>query len=368
MNNLKKKIFVASFLIIIFACPILFLIPGNQKNTENRMLTEMPVLNLENWKQFPLQFENYFNDHVPFKSLMTRIYSTFCVKVLNTSTQDSVILGENDFYFYNSIYKGDYNTMADFSGRELYTDDELKQILEKLKLWSKEAKETGKEFVLFIGPNKSSIYEEEMPAYVREFSNYSRTDQLVEYLRENSTLRIIYPKKELLEMKDKYLLYYKKDTHWNDLGAFVGVQEFNKEIKGEQAISLDECLIGEEIIRESMPEKIVNLDLANMLGIRGSVTDYNYEIYGYKEEMKYIEEIDDMGKGITYMLNPNNSPRILMYFDSFSYGMRPFLAREYEKVYYIPHAEMSTDDFKNYDVDYIVFECVERTLRKLLEQ
>ena len=41
-------------------------------------------------------------------------------------------------------------------------------------------------------------------------------------MKKNTDIKIVYPKNELMEYKDKYQLYYKYDTHWNDIGAYIG--------------------------------------------------------------------------------------------------------------------------------------------------
>ena len=48
------------------------------------------------------------------------------------------------------------------------------------------------------------------------------------YVKENSDINIIYPINELKAAKKYWQIYYKYDTHWNNMGAFVGVQSLYK--------------------------------------------------------------------------------------------------------------------------------------------
>ena len=55
--------------------------------------------------------------------------------------------------------------------------------------------------------------------------DYTCVDRLVDYLKENTDIRIVYPKQELLKVKEEnpdILLYRKLDTHWNNVGGYIG--------------------------------------------------------------------------------------------------------------------------------------------------
>ena len=56
-------------------------------------------------------------------------------------------------------------------------------------------------------------------------------DQLVDYLKEHTTVRVLYAKDELIAHKSPdYNLYYKYDSHWNTVAAFIGAQMIRREL------------------------------------------------------------------------------------------------------------------------------------------
>ncbi|MDA0034336.1 hypothetical protein OGZ02_15015 [Brachyspira hyodysenteriae] len=72
-----------------------------------------------------------------------------------------------------------------------------------------------------VCPYSANIMVNMYPKYIKHIE-YNSTDQFISYISKNTDLKIVYPKKQLLEYKDKYQLYYKYDHHWNNIGAYVG--------------------------------------------------------------------------------------------------------------------------------------------------
>ena len=83
------------------------------------------------------------------------------------------------------------------------------------------ATKNGKTFYYVIAPDKNKIYGENIVNInkIRPDSE-GRANQVVKYLKDNTTVKVIYPYEALMNNKDKGLLYYKKDTHWNYFGAY----------------------------------------------------------------------------------------------------------------------------------------------------
>lgn len=56
--------------------------------------------------------------------------------------------------------------------------------------------------------------------------------QIVDYLKKHTDVRIVYPYGEMLDAKKevKEDLYYSADTHWNQIGGYVGASCLLKEL------------------------------------------------------------------------------------------------------------------------------------------
>ena len=51
----------------------------------------------------------------------------------------------------------------------------------------------------------------------------TRTDLMAEFL-SNQGINIVSPKNYLIDIHERLQLYYYYDTHWNQLGAYIGVR------------------------------------------------------------------------------------------------------------------------------------------------
>ena len=146
------------------------------------------------------------------------------------STQ--VLVGKDNYLFYKT--QNDGYPIYDYMGINHYTDEELLQVKNNLEEMRDYFEERGIEFYVFCAPNKESVYEQYMPDTVARVNETTRADQVAEYLWANSDVTYVYPKKELIEASKDYQVYYKTDTHWNQIGAFVGFQNFYETAYGQK--------------------------------------------------------------------------------------------------------------------------------------
>lgn len=221
----KKKtgpiIVLLSFIIILCFSWLLWIVFGkfvDADNHENRTKSPRPVFTIDTFGSYADSYEAYFNDNLPFRNQLVTLNSAIDFFVLNRSTSGSVIKGNDGWLFFAK-------TLNDYSKNNLYTNVELERIKNDVLKTANYFEDQGIEFVMFIGPNKSSIYGDYMPKRYETNSEPSRTEQLVEYLEENTDVKIIFPKDELLVARENYpnlVLYQKLDTHWNYMGGYFG--------------------------------------------------------------------------------------------------------------------------------------------------
>jgi len=222
--------------------------------------------------------------------------------------------------------------------------------------------------VVFVAPNKATIYGDDfLPAYFREKQeNSSRMEHLITYIQNNTSLKIVFPKeamKKAYELYPNELLYFKKDTHWNQLGGYYGakalLEEFNVFLPNREELHLKEV---------EQPTYMWNkYDMANMLGMTNVLTgDTNYYIEGYlQNEIAYEQNIhtdqDAFGKFWRTKSLSNDTRKMFLIRDSFGGGMLPYIANSFAEVY-SPHMEsMTLEQIKKEAPDIVVLELVERT-------
>lgn len=256
MNKQKARIIILLFFILTSSAYIIWPIFKGKyegENKENRILAEKPVLSFDTISDFPNQMELYINDHLPFRSLMIEANSLINYYFLHTSTSNNVVIGKEDWLFYDS-----QSSIDQYCGRKVYSEDQLEIIANNLQITQDNLDKLGIKFVLFIAPNRERVYSEYMPSYYGAPNENNSLDQVLKYLHDNTDINVVCPYKELIEYKETnpdMILYHKTDTHWNDLGAYIGTKVLFKEI----GANWDESNITIE------KEKDVPGDMANLL-------------------------------------------------------------------------------------------------------
>lgn len=228
--NFKNKF---AIILILFLC---FLIMPNiiyrifydsfdHTNYELRTLASKPIFILTNINEYPKKYEEYFNDYLPFRNELVKLKNLNDIFVFNNLVHKDLILGKEKWLF----LKWD-SLIPNYMGTYTYTTEELERAKNNLIRLKEVFNQNGADFYMVICPDKNQIYPEYMPDYIKRKSIKSGTDIFVEYIKNNSDIKVVYPKEELLKYKDKYQLYYKYDTHWNNLGAYIGYSELMKSL------------------------------------------------------------------------------------------------------------------------------------------
>lgn len=361
LNKLSKIYLIIIFCILILVPNIAYFFVHSEKrgNIENRALENKPLLSIDKIETYPKDYENYYNDILPFKNFLVNTNSRMKYYLFGMSPAQYVIKGEDGWLFYDSQYKDDYDTMADYLGTNLFSEDEMKEYLDSLTKKRDFMKSQGSDFVVFIASNKSTIYSEFMPSYY-EKTEYSRTDQLVDYLRENSDLKIVYPKEELEYYRDNfdYNIYHKTDSHWNELGAYVGYYELMEAIDPNfKNKKLEETKFTSEPYRDG--------DLAGMVRLNGLLNDTKFTMTDFNTDVQ-VEIKDIQGDAIKrFTSNVNNGKNLIVYRDSFATRMIPYLYTEFDESLFMWSSTIFEDQIKREKPDVVVLEVVERYLHNL---
>ncbi len=226
--NIVQLVFVIVFAIIISIFPIFMLCGASAgKNYEQKVLAKLPEIQdlFLKYPTFSGDFEEYYNDHFPYRSTIVQQYSLMEYKVFKSSilpTNTSV--GKDGWLFYEG-----YGTRKAVSGQNKLSNAQLKSIYDGIVKKYNKLKSLGKEYIVYLAPEKQMIYPEYDKLYHAEYTN---CDQLVEYLiAKNCPATIIYGKDFLVANKDKGQIYFKYDTHWNKLGSYYGYVDIMNHIK-----------------------------------------------------------------------------------------------------------------------------------------
>lgn len=360
--------FIVAFCALLLFYPLMSLLPGHNDNTENKTLFQFPKITKENVLQVPSYFDTYLDDHVPFKSAITRMRSRLIVQGLNTSTGNTVILGKNGFLFYDSKYDGGSDTMADYAATNHYSQEQMAFYAGRLEALRQICAERGVPFYLMICPNKESVYSENMPDYVNRHDGLTRADVFVDYLRTHTAIEVIYPKDALVAAKANNMLYYRNDTHWNEIGGFIGARCLLNATLGIPMPEQPYIMATEEVVLES---PYVFGDLANTLSLRSVLPDLFYRPIGNFPVFSMDGIIGDYFYD-SHLVSTGNqgNASIMMVRDSFFTAVHAYMAGYFSRgdfFWYTPDAlPQALEQMSALQPDIFVYEVVERNLDHML--
>ncbi len=206
----------------ILIVPVLFFSfdKAEKDLVENRMLKKEPVFNPQLLDPFPSAYEEFFNDHFPYRRAIINQNSYFNYLCFDHITAtDEVIIGKDGWFF--KIEKH----LDFYTGKDQLTEEELHKISKELERRRRYLQEKGIEMYFVLVPLKHSIYPEYLPSEKLTFyAKNTMADGLRNKLKLNSQLNFIDLKDSLLPYKTEGLLYQKTDNHWNELGAYYGAK------------------------------------------------------------------------------------------------------------------------------------------------
>lgn len=327
-------------------------------NYENRALASKPILVLTNINEYPKKYEEYFNDYLPFRNELVKLKNLSDIFVFKNILSKKLLIGKDKWLFNGNLVKK-------YIGIEKYnfTEKELEIAKNNLIHFRDELKKKNIDFIFMVCPDKQFIYSEYMPNYIKRKSIKSGTDIFVEYIKNNSDIKVVYPKEELLKYKDKYQLYYKYDTHWNNLGAYIGYSELMKSLN----IYVDN--IDNVNIKSLSANERFNFagiyhynDMANMLSL-SKIKYYNddktYIISNYITKNYYVKD------GFLYNSKAYSSENnIMIIHDSYGLNMIDYIVTEFEQSEFIHIDSFKNKNITEYNPDIVVFESVEKYLIK----
>ena len=357
--NIKNKFGV---ILILFLC---FLIMPNiiyrifyknfdHTNYENRTLASKPIFMSTNINEYPKKYEEYFNDYLPFRNELVKLKNLNDIFIFKNVFNRIVFLGKEKWLFHkwNNIYS--------------FNEEELETAKNNLIHFRDELKKKNIDFILLICPDKQLVYPEYVPNYIKGKLPNNGTEIFVEYIKDNTDIKVVYPKEELLKYKDKYQLYYKYDAHWNTLGAYIEYTQLMKSF-GIYIDNIDNVDIKDFDGNQSYNLGVYQYnDMAYLLSLN-SLKYYNddktYIISNYitknYETNYYISSENFSFNSKSYKSKDN----IIIIRDSFGLNMIDYIATGFKQSEFIHIETFKNENITEYKPDIIVFQLVEWDLK-----
>jgi alginate O-acetyltransferase complex protein AlgJ len=350
---------------------VLSLDPAPQLN-ELRPLADWPTFS---WQpkvlmSLPKKLETYFDDHFGFRRSLIRLHNRARLVLLGNPLDTDVVYGKEDWLFLNTGggLVDDHRALEELDRDYLMAfADALRERRDLLSL-------VGIQYLYVVAPDKSTIYPEFLPERVKRARPDDRYDQLFDFLTTETSLPIVDLREPLRASKSRGLLYHRTDTHWNDLGAWVAYREIQKKVStwfpSAAPFPLEDFRIQERNKR--------GLGLSRMLGLQDLQRERELlEIRPRRSRQRLAVLIErqesarpgekgfifrSRGRREPFAMEVANTalPRAVMFRDSFTTALVPYLSEHYERIVYYWQPRMDLRAILYEMPDIVIEERVER--------
>ena len=357
---MKNNIIAVSFIVIIFSMFSLNILCNNAEELISSAVNEVKNSNYSTKKEqirgLVKNLENKYNDNIVLKKELGVPTNLLDYTLFDRIESNASLVGKDKWMFYKTTYDG--KPLDDYEGINIYTDDQMSQITQNIKNAKDYYNSLGIDFQLMICPNKEQVYSEYMPIDIKVTNTEKKADKLIKYLKSNN-IDVIDPKPELLQYKDSAQVYYKNDTHWNNLGAFIGAQHINEALLGNRE-SFDPA----NIIEEGTAKKC---DLLKILGLSllNKDKEYNYISNVNNVNVEYTAVNENLDH---YSSNAASDKKVLLIGDSFRWALQHWMPYYYSSVDFIHRDYFTRDLIDQLKPDVIIYEVVERHTDVLFNQ
>jgi hypothetical protein len=200
--------------------------------SEQRTLNPYRVFDIRKVSDFTKKFDLFYNDHFGFRLQLMTLSTLIHTSLFGLSGVRHVIIGKYNWLFFNQFGVADPKGISSGQGFYPYSAKELMVLQNRLEIENEWFIKRNITFFILPSPDKHSIYPEYLPWQYDSVVGPSKLTQIFEHMKLHSKLQLIDVKQALLNAKNIYPLnvYFKTDTHWNNIGAFVAYEEIMKRL------------------------------------------------------------------------------------------------------------------------------------------
>ena len=277
---------------------------------------------------YPARFGAFFSDHFGLRREMVRLHGRIALWLQHKSISPEVIVGSDGWMF----YAGDGSV-----------ENHLHQLPlspAELDAWSNGLQARHDWFaahriayLFLVAPDKQSIYPEYLPTELAPGPGETRLEQLTRRLAGAEWW--LDPRADLLAAKREGELYFKADTHWNDLGAYQTYRAIAARL-GIPALSRDEAKLW---------HFSQSADLARLSGVADTEGNVSYPVAcAVDEPATFDPAILDRDRPDLHRIEAYTVPatrcatgreRLLIFHDSFGVQLSRYLSESFARAVYV---------------------------------
>ncbi|OON95592.1 MAG: hypothetical protein ATN36_07885 [Epulopiscium sp. Nele67-Bin005] len=345
MKTMGQKFYIAVFL-MISCIPVLTMpfvkFEGSYTVMSNKAKKPEVISGGQLNFQYFEELNDYLADNFNGREALIEANATLMENIFSTSADSQVIVGQNDWLYFSA-------TLHDFTGKNLLTDIEIRQIAKILSLIAEYVQSEGAKFIFTVAPNKNSIYPENMPANYLASNQLTNAQQLTPYLDPSYYVDLF----KILDDSEE-ITYLKRDSHWNNYGAYLGFLAIMDKLELETNFNI----LNKEVRQE------FEADLEGMLyPASGHFDEQVY--YTFDTDFEFLTRFKTVEDIIIQTESPTGTNRMIVFRDSFGNALLDFFARQFEYLEFSRAVPYQV--FNAAEMDYVVIEIVERNLGNLLQ-
>ncbi len=361
------------FLIIVFALILLvptldsvFHFSPIKDLFEKRLPVAAPSLpkNFAEIKNFSQNFEKFFNDNYGMRKTLVSFNSQIMDRVFDESPDARAVIGKDGWFYFDN-----YNSLLDATGKAKISDELVERGVESFgKNWQ-EMRAKNIDYLLVIAADKSMIYPEFLPSYIKA-SQPHRIDKFLDALKKKYPDFPVLDLRPLLKKaKEKEVIYHKTDTHWNSRGAHYAYVEIMKILakKNQQLVPhLRKDFLNKE-------DEFIRGDISDIMGL--DTTNLNYELTPKFKQNSYPiqpskNELENFHKLAIFENDNKNLPKLFVYKDSYFGNLISLVSEHFSKSVYVNEfpCDLNYEIIKNYRPNVVIQEFWEGRVEVVLSE
>lgn len=311
--------------------------------------------------------EEYLNMRIGLREISLTAYQLLNDRLFHLMEHPTYMYGKDGWVFFrNDDYVRDY--------QHLNLDQEL---IDRFTGWlqgmSDISREHGADFLYVLVPDKKTVYSEYFPEGINVRGDMSRTDMLLDALRQTD-IEWMYLYDAMAEAKKSGLVNnVKYDAgHWNEDGAFAALRAVYERLREKHP---DIRMLEEE-------QFTITTEHKSSLQVSHFPIDEDVPLYKLKKKKSGSDkdwldanlEFADRNAFRARYVNPENEglPKLLIFNDSYLAGKQKFFRENFSEVTMIHHDNLvNYQRFEEYlnalEPDIVIFENPERVLSTVMD-
>jgi len=294
------------------------------------------------WKfvEGPFRSRTYFSRNLVFRFSILGIFIFSLIGsyiTYSTDSSDRWYKGLDEWLFLGNQYN---NTVAKSQLLFEPSINEINDLKRTFNEISIVAEKSNTQIAFLVGPNKSSIYYEKLPAEI-SLSPTRYVDFFLNELTDIANLHIYDPTEDLKNAKkSEDLLYYRTDTHWNAKGAYIAFKNLLSKLEldaPDAYFSLEESTPGDLIDISQIKEPSITNGDAWVAEI-----NHAYKLIRIKDDSLSSTRYFGMNNKVINS-NPYINSKIWIVGDSFAIALKPYFESTFSEVRYLGHWDSELD-------------------------